>query len=165
MYILFKFCRFGNKFPLSFRILNISSLLLQTLMNVKKIHWTTANNFVWICPLLSLVNVATVTRWMLMNAVVMVRDCTALSQLQQHTAIKTTTATNFICMTINTYSVAKPLQCNRALCVGNHTVSSLIYNQFARVSFSESWNSHASGRVQFQLVENSQVQKWINFVR
>ena len=111
MYNLIKFCRFGNKFPLSFRILNISSFLFQTLMNVKTIHGTTANNFVWICPLLSLVNVATVTRWMLMNVVVTVRDCTALSQLQQHTAIKTTT-TNFICMTINTYSVAKPLQCN-----------------------------------------------------
>ena len=107
----FKFCSFGNKSSLSFKVLSISSSLFQTLTNVKKIHRTTANNFVWICLLFSPVIVTTDTRWMLMAAVVMVRDCTALSQLQQHTAIKTTT-TNFICMTINTYSVAKPLQCN-----------------------------------------------------
>lgn len=45
-------------------------------MNVKEIHRTTANNFVWIFPLLSSVIVATDTHGMLMAAVVMVRDCT-----------------------------------------------------------------------------------------
>ena len=41
-----------------------------------------------------------------------------------------------------------------ALRVGKHTVSSLIWNQFAWVSFSTSWNSHEPlRRVQFQLFE------------
>lgn len=75
-YNSFKFCKFAKEFFLYFKVLNISSSLFQTLMNVKKIHRTTANNFVWIFPLLSSVIVATDTHGMLMAAVVMVRDCT-----------------------------------------------------------------------------------------
>ena len=42
----------------------------------------------------------------------------------------------------------------RALCAGNHTVSSLIWNQFARVSFSKIEVEILTSR----LLKNSQVQ-------
>ena len=46
--------------------------------------------------------------------------------------------------------------------IGNHTVSSSIWNLFARVSFSKSWNCTSRfGKCNFSFLKNSQVQ--INF--